>query len=278
MRRALPLAVVAALALAPAARAGSPVAVEASFAPLVHGFGDPVVATVTVAAGRTVEPGSVHVAAAFAPYAATALPVEREAAAGGRVLLRFAWRLRCLTAACVPRKPERTFPLGPARVSWLTRRGAERSTVALWPALTVASRLTPTDLAVPWFGAETAPPASGLRLPAGPFAVALLAFGSLLATAGLAALALPLLRRRRRAPLPVAPLQLALELVERAASGDVDERRRALYQLALLLEEASLEPESWAARKLAWAPATPDPDGMQMLSLVIREQLREAAT
>ena len=42
------------------------------------------------------------------------------------------------------------------------------------------------------------------------------------------------------------------------------------------LEEARLEPESWAARKLAWAPATPDPDGMQMLSLVIREQLREA--
>ncbi|HET7567386.1 MAG TPA: hypothetical protein VFJ91_05300 [Gaiellaceae bacterium] len=277
MRRTA-LAVVAALALAPAAAAATPVATQASFSPLVHGFGDPVVATVAVAADRSVEPGSVRVAASFGPYDATALPVERRAAADGRVLLRFAWRLRCTTSACVPRKPERTFLLPAAHVSWLTRGGAAGRTTALWPALTVASRLTPGDLAVPAFLAQTPPPASGLRLPAGPLSIALLALGSLLAAAGLAALAAPLLRRRRRAPLPVAPLQLALELVERAASGDVDERRRALYQLALLLEEASLEPESWAARKLAWAPATPDPDGMQMLSLVIREQLQEAAT
>ena len=101
-----------------------------------------------------------------------------------------------------------------------------------------------------------------------------LLLGALLAAAGLGTLGVLALRRRR--VVPVEPLQRALELVEQAANGDVVDRRRALYQLALVLEEARLEPESWAARKLAWAPAMPDPEGMQLLSLVIREQLQEA--
>ncbi len=271
-----PLAVaLVALVLAPAASA-APVAASTSFSPQVHGFADPLTATVTVSVDPVrADPASVRVLPSFAPYRATALPPTRSAAAGGLVVLRFAFRLRCTDAACLPDAGERTFHLPPARVSWRARNGGAAGAVAAWPPLLVASRLTKADLAQPSFPADLAPPPARFAVPPAALGDGLLALGSLLAAAGLAVLGRLALRRRRRL-VPVEPLQRALELVERAALGDVVDRRRALYQLALVLEEARLEPESSAARKLAWAPAMPDPEGMQLLSLVIREQLAEA--
>jgi hypothetical protein len=265
------------LALAPAARAGvPPVTAQATFSPLVHAFADPVTATVTVAVEPSlVDPASVRVDAHFAPYRARLLRVERSSASGGTVVVRRLYRLSCATAACVPKQPERSFQVAPARISWRTPSGTPQSGTVAWPPLTVASRISSAELSTPDFRAAAAPPAPGHRIAPATLGVALVALGGVLAGAGLATLLLLALRRRRR-PVAAAPLQRALELVEQASRGDVVERRRALYQLALVLEEARLEPESWAARKLAWAPATPDPDGMQMLSLVIREQLQEA--
>jgi len=276
VRRAAVLAALAALVLAPPSAAASPVSSAASFSPLVHAFADPLAATVAVSVDpASVDPASVRVAPRFAPYRGRLLRVERSTAAGGTLLLRFVYRLSCSTSACIPKQGERSFSLAPARVSWRGPDGIRRSGEASWPPLTVASRLTPADLTAPEFTASPEPPVPAYAVAPGPLGTALLALGAALVAAGATTLLALALRRRRR-PLAVAPLQRALELVEQASRGDVVERRRALYQLALVLEEARLEPESWAARKLAWAPATPDPDGMQMLSLVIREQLREA--
>lgn len=281
MRRAFAAAVLlAAGALAPTAHAGlPPVTAETSLSPLVHGFGDPVTATVSLSVqAAVVDPASVHVVARFAPYAGRLVRVDRLPAGGGRVLVRFVYRLSCTTAACLPGPGERSRTPPPARVSWRTG-GALRAGEIGWGPLTVASRLTPLDLQAPAFTARPEPPRPHYAVPPGVLGIALLAGGSALAATGVGAAALLLgraLLERRRRPRPVSALQRALELVEQASRGDVLERRRALYQLALVLEEAELEPESWAARKLAWAPATPDPEGMQMLSLVIRHQLEEA--
>jgi len=278
-RRSAALVALAALALAPVARAVGPaVSASTSLAPRVHAFADPVTATVTVAVdARRADPASVRVVPVFAPYRAVPQPVTRSAAAGGLVVLRFPFRITCATTACLPDAGERTLALPGAHVVWRSRDGSLRHAAVAWPPLLVASRLTKSDLASPSFPAELAPPAPRYAVPPDALGDGLLALGALLAAGGATALGWLLVRQRRRRVVPVEPLQRALELVEAAAGGDVVDRRRALYQLALVLEEARLEPESLAARKLAWAPAMPDPEGMQLLSLVIREQLQEAA-
>lgn len=263
----------------PAARAATtvpPISADASFTPLVHAFADPVTAQVTVGVDPSrIDPASVRVVPSFAPYAAGPARVERRDGGAHLVVLRFSYRLRCSSAACVPRAPERSFTLRPAIVRWQNRGGGAGSAQLAWPPLTVASRLMPRDLALPTLLARVEPPAPSYSVPPGPLGIGLLALGAALAAAGAVTLAV-LLRPRSRA-VATPPLQHALELVESAAAGEVVERRRALYRLALALEEARLEPESHAARKLAWAPAAPDPDGMLQLALVIRGQLREAA-
>jgi hypothetical protein len=277
VRRAM-LVALAALALAPAASAAAEPAVSAStsLVPRVHAFADPVTATVTVAVDtRRADPASVRVAPLFAPYRAVPQPVRRSAAAGGLVVLRFPFRISCASAACLPDAGERTRALPPAHVVWRGRDGSARRASVAWPPLLVASRLTESDLASPSFPAQIAPPAPRYAVPPDVLGDGLLALGALLVLAGAGALARLLLLRRRG--VPVEPLQRALALVEASARGEVVDRRRALYQLALVLEEARLEPEALAARKLAWSPALPDPEGMQLLSLVIREQLQEAA-
>lgn len=276
MRRLL--AVALCLCVVPAARAGTPAAppisADASFAPLVHGFGDPVTARLTVAVDPVrIDPGSVRVTASFAPYAAGPARVDRGAAGPHLVVLRYSYRLACSTAACVPRAPERSFALRPARIAWRYRGGDAGSASLAWPRLTVASRLAARDLAAPALLARAEPPAATYSVPPGALGIGLYALGAALAAAGLVAIAVLLRPRARIVVTP--PLQHALELVELCAAGEVVERRRALYTLALALEEARLEPESHAARKLAWAPAAPDPDGMRQLALVIRGQLQE---
>jgi len=276
--RRLLVAAAALLALAPAARAAErpPIAADASFSPLVHAFADPVTAEVTLAVdARRVDPGSVRLRPSFAPYEAAPPQVERRDAGDGLVVLHYAYPLRCTAAACVPRAQERSFTLRAATVRWSWRWGGEGSAQLTWPRLTVASRLSPRDLAAPALTARVDPPAVDYSLPPGPLGIVLLALGPALAAGGIAALALVLRPRRRVSAAP--PLEQALDMVERAAAGEVVERRRALHRLALALEDARLEPESYAAKKLAWAPAAPDPDGMRELTLVIRGQLGEAA-
>jgi hypothetical protein len=259
----------------PAARAETPpISADAQFAPLVHAFADPVTARVTVGVDPArIDPASVRLAGSFAPYRTGPPRVTRRAAGPHLVVLLFSYRLRCIDAACVPGAPERSLTLKPASLRWRYRTGKPAAAEIAWPPLTVASRLTPRDLALPALTAKAQPPAPTYRVPPGPLGIALLAVGSALAAAGLAGLVV-LLRPHAR-PVAIAPIQAALALVERAAAGEVGERRRALYRLALALEEARLEPESWAARKLAWAPAAPDPEGMRQLALVIRGQLGE---
>lgn len=262
----------------PAARAAGPppISADAVFTPAVHAFGDPVTARLTVGVDPTrIDPASVTVKPSFAPYAAGKPTLLRRDGGPHLVVLVFSYPLRCLTAACVPRAPERSVTPGPTTIRWRYRHGGSTYAEVAWPQLTVASRLTPRDLALPQLTATVPPPAPSYSLPPGPLGLALLALGSLLAAAGLGTLAY-LVRPRARA-VAIAPIQAALALVERAAAGEVVERRRALYRLALALEEARLEPESWAARKLAWAPAAPDPEGMRQLAYVIRGQLGEAA-
>jgi len=266
--------VAAALATVPSARAATPVSVRTSFAPLVHAFADPVTATVTVVVDSSrVEPGSVRVTPSFAPYGAESRRVVHRDAGDGVVVLVYGYRLGCAAAGCVPRAAERQLALAPARVTWRTRSGVAGVARAAWPPLTVASRLTSRDLASPRLVARIEPPAPRYAVPPGALGIGLVIFGSALALAGLG-LAAACLRGRLKTVVQ-APLERALELVERAAAGETVERRRALYRLALELEHVRSHRQALAARKLAWAPTAPDSMAMRNLAAGVRG--REAA-
>ncbi|HSP72657.1 MAG TPA: hypothetical protein VLN26_09830, partial [Gaiellaceae bacterium] len=156
----------------PAARAATPappISADASFTPLVHAFADPVTAEVTVGVDPArIDPASVRVVPSFAPYAAGPARVDRRDGGRNLVVLRFSYRLRCSSAACVPRAPERSFTLRPAVVRWHGRGGGTGSAQLAWPPLTVASRVTPRDLAFPTLLARVEPPAPSYSVPPGP--------------------------------------------------------------------------------------------------------------
>jgi hypothetical protein len=223
------------------------------------------------------------VAANFAPFVAVGPPRELQTGSGRYVQTTWTWKLRCLTAACIPVAPpsdvsqDIRFP--PAQVSGLGVNGKSGyRTHAFFPAVEVLSQVSPRERAfiethkrVQW--RYQLDPAAGdaYQIPPG------LVFWLAVVLAGLCgAAALVLagrwalgLRKPSAATAPVLPssyLERALALFFWAnARGDETLQRKALERVAdeLPLDVVDL---SEIARELAWSPETPEGDEVEAIS------------
>jgi len=244
---------------------GRPLTIHAQLAPRDPQFGDTVVATIEVHTGR-VDPESVHVHAAFAPYEV----VSRTRSVrdiGGSPVVRLVTRLRCLEVQCVPRGAEKTFRFRAAAISF-----AGGSRVAAWPRLRVHSRLTRAALARPVV--RVPPPVAAparYRLPPTATGIVLLVLAALLGGCG-AFLLLRIGLRRARPERRVPPLQRVLAELASCSNGDSGRRRRALEQLARELEPLH-DQLSAESRVLAWRSQEPLPEAVSELTDRVRAEV-----
>jgi hypothetical protein len=238
----------------------TPLSAQASLAPRTILFGDAVPATVRLTGADAAE---AQVTAKFAPFTVVS---RREHG------VQVSFTLRCLGRTCLPH-PGTAIQFAPALVR------ARGETMQLgWPALHVLSRLGPDDLRRPVFRADTtSPPPRSLRIEPRTLGRALAAAAAMLLLGG-GATAASFLRPRRRQLAPVddsapalTPLELAALRVEQAAEADEPERRRALDELALALENsADGSPLALRARVLAWSESPPYPEPMRDLAAAVR--------
>ncbi len=282
------LLALAGLLLAPAWAHGAGPAVEARavLVPRIVLFGDTLTARVEVTLDRRrADPGSVRVAADFAPWQPVAPPHRERRQAGDTVYLGTTFVLRCLTGPCVPPRETAPLELSPARITYTEAGGQGRRRLlrAPWPVLVVHSRLVAADfrrpdvLARPWTADLVSLPPVSYRV--GPGLVAPL-FAGLAGLSGVAALALAWLaagrRARRPAPPPPAatsPLERALAVLEGGAANGAGERRRALQLVAVGLALRGDHEAAGRARALAWSEGSPPPGEARRLAARLRAAL-----
>jgi hypothetical protein len=280
VRRAA-VAVLAALALAPAASAADSLAVRASVSPRSHLFGDAVVAEVEVVVDRGAA-DSVRVRPNFAPYRAIAPPVARRLDGGSSVELHYRYTLDCLVRACLPGDTRRRVVFSPVHV--LARiAGRQRDAVATWPALTVRSRLAPEDVSRPQLRSSVYPiGAVSYRVGPGGLFWTLVAVASLFAM-GAAVLLVHVLRglripwRRSRFE-RLGSLERAIYLVRLSADADDSgRRRRALERLGHELELRGRTELGQEACRLAWSGSAPEEGDVLSLAGRIEAELGRAS-
>lgn len=249
------------------ARLLQPIRARATAAPMVHQFGDRVVAEIELMLDpRRVDPASVTLDANFDPFSVVARS-RQQTEAEGAVLQRHRFTLICLRLPCLPGRSPREFPLEQAVVGYRLRSGVSQTLSLEWPQLTGTSRLEFGELEAEReqpFRANVTPPAASFRIEPGTLAALLLGAALLLVVVAAALLSpelrgLLLLRARRRDPLAgMRPLERALILVERSlARGNAEDQRKAIDRLARELRRAGDDELSAAARQLAWSARAP---------------------
>ena len=232
-------------------------------------FGRPLVARLALVVDRTrVDPARLRVAVDFSPFRVAGPPSVRRVRSGPTTVVRYSYRLECLAAACVPRSPERVFAFAPAVVRYDGGQGR-----VAWPSFTVASRLSPDDLARRMLRLP-APSPESYRLPPRLLGWSFAALAALLVLGAGSAASRLLASSRRGALVSVSPLERALALVAQASSRAIAERRTALDRLAVVLDEAGVRPLAAATRRLAWS--RPEPEGAAMTELVTAVRERDA--
>jgi hypothetical protein len=283
MKRVLLAIVLVVLATAAPAAARGPLQATASVSPAVRLFGEPVTARVSVLVDtKRVDPGRLRVAAKFDPFVPIGPPRELHAGSGRYVQTTWTWKLRCLTAECVPVSPPsdvfHDFGLRPVQVRGIGVNGkSEYRTHVFFPQVKVLSEVSPREQAyikahkrIAWLYQLTPAAGDRYRLPAG------LVFWLAVALAGLCAAAAVVLAGRwalrlrtqsaADATVPAPYLERALALFFWAnAHGDETLQRKALERVAdeLPLDVVDL---SEMARELAWSPETPEGDEVEAIS------------
>jgi hypothetical protein len=279
----LAAAFVALATAAPAAAAMPPLAATTSVSPPVELFGDDVTATVSVIADTTrVDPAGLTVAANFAPYQRIGPPRQVHSGSGRYVRSTWTWKLRCVSAQCVPVAPPSDFfhdyRFPPAQVHGFGVDGkADYRLHVFFPAIKMVSAVSPREQAyieahkrIEWLYALAPAAGDSYRVSPGlvfwlAVALAVLSGGAAFVLAGRWAL-------RLRTPSVAAPV-LPASYLERAlalffwanARGDETLQRKALERVAdeLPLDVVDL---SEIARELAWSPETPEGDEVEAIS------------
>ena len=278
--------------------AGSPpssVQVRSALLPGVVLFGDTVTARLDVILDRSkVDPGSVRVQAAFAPWKPVAPPkqVRRDGSASSTYIGK-TYVLRCLDADCTSQNDSVVEDFDAARVSYVPRGGTHRVVMKVkWPQLILDSRYAQKTLsgvgsaAAPWKAALFALPSLTYSIsPSLLFALLLTgALVLLLAAGGLVYLARRQTAAARPAPTPpppppapvLTPLErafLLLELSERVdGAGD---QRRALERVAEELTKHGETELAHAARALAWSEAAPGTEQTIRFAASARSRIKE---
>jgi hypothetical protein len=277
---------------------GQALATRGSIAPRVQLFGDEVVARLDVMVDRErYEPERIRVVPAFEPYETQGEPERNERELGRFAHVRYDFRLRCLSYACLKRigrtppqfQPGWVFPLSlgsgfgerasfrlkAAQVLYHDPDGGKQVLRRVrWPEMQSVSRLNFADsnvtgIGFPFEASVTPLVDASYRAPPLLVGGAFVAGG--LALLGLSGLMIARLLRRdepvvvdEEPPLP--PLERALLRVEAAREEAETDRRESLEALASELEPALADD----TRRLAWSPAAPSPDAMDDLVEAVR--------
>jgi hypothetical protein len=277
-------------------------AVSRSITPLVHLFGDPVVARIDVIVDtERYDPEHVRVVPEFEPFELDGQPRRVTRDFGRYAHVRWDFTYRCLVYECLEEvaggPPQvqpgglpppnfaggfgdrKSFRIAPARVIYDDpQHGVERIGTVSWPPIQNASRLNMGDTNVTGIGFPFE--VSVAPLPAANYRVAPLALGVAFVLGALALLAFPaalVVRQLRRRPVPVeepepelTPLERALHLVEWSRDRPGGARREALESLAYELDGDASE-LTGQARRLAWSPRDPAPEAMTELVQSVKE-------
>ncbi|HEY3922066.1 MAG TPA: hypothetical protein VGL76_08120 [Gaiellaceae bacterium] len=249
-------------------------------------FADPLVAEIDVVLdARSVDPATVQLTPSFRPFVVRSQSRSVERGVGAATIVRFRYEIECVAATCVPLLGKKkgggiasdAITLPAAKLLAGRRNGTTLSRTVAWPPFTVHSRLTSEEAGLstphfaPWF---TPPPISwrlspdlvgGLALSVA--VVLLLGAGLLVATVAVGDTA----RLRVRRVSHLSPVERALRLAEHAAaSGELDEERKALQRLAVELGQTGYGELADQARWLAWSEDDPSSDGLESLAHALR--------
>jgi hypothetical protein len=291
--------VVAAVVTASAGAATGIVGAQTSLPQGPYRFGEQVTADLDLVVNpELVDPGAVRASEHFDPYEVVGSPHRRTLHEGPVTRVRFRYLIQCASLACTmgPSRRQRQIAFRPAVVSYTTRDGTQRTTKVPWERIVLVTRIndplarpqTATQVRLPTIPIEPllrlplsvkAPPPSYRISPATLAVVLVLA--SLLAFAGAAVAASPLLALARRAEdagPPLSPLEQALLAVESAAQrlpGSAD-HREALALLARQLRRSSSSELVNAARKLAWSENAPTAAESRALTRDVRARTEHA--
>jgi hypothetical protein len=259
-----------------------PLKVYASIDPAVHLFGDPITAQVAVVADRMwVAPSNVHVIVHFHPYEPVGPPTVVRASNGRLLQLTWTWKLRCLTAKCLPVTKTsdlaHVFTFSPAHIEYVSPTGQVRYALnARFPRIAVLSELSPSEIAaiqrqaVNWYYQVTPLPGPDYRASPSLLFWLSLALAAVLGAAGLALAGRwawqfrPV--RAAQAPFQGSSLERALTLFFWAQAHDDETlQRKALERVADELPY-DVHDLSEATRALAWSPETPEEEDVQQIS------------
>ncbi|HEY2543940.1 MAG TPA: hypothetical protein VGH92_12930 [Gaiellaceae bacterium] len=272
---------------------GEPLKAYASIIPTVHLFGDTLQAKLAVVADtRWVDPARLRVHAGFAPYTPTGAPTLLRLHVGRFEQLTWTWKLRCLTASCVPVFPPsetlHVFRFSSAHIDYLKANGKPAFGIAAaWPAVEVLSQVSP--------GVESAllnarkynwqyqlAPVVAPTFRVSPMLLFWLALG-LGGTAVLGALFAGARWYRVLRPKVVSMETLEGSTLERALAllrwahehGDETLQRKAFERVASELGVVpAVDDLSKAAHELAWSPRVPEDEEVEAFTEQAREQGR----
>lgn len=247
------------------------VTVSTSIAPNPLFFGDLVIARAQVFVNRRrLDPDTVRLEAAFAPFSLVGRPQESRSTSGQTTSIDVRYTLQCLVEACLPRPGGVTLP----KLLVHTRPSSDHLVTSghSWPPIDVVSRVAPAALATdppPW-RQQVALPAVSYRLEPGELAAALTLAAVLLVLCAFALLVREVTRRRRMLLEQArfrSALARALALARASTARGPDDRRRALALLARVLAfdpngGRRLAPD---AARLAWGRSEPSATGVESL-------------
>ena len=259
-----------------------PLKVYAAIDPSVHLFGDPLTAQVAVVADRKwVAPSNVHVIVHFHPYEPAGPPTVVRSSNGRFLQLTWTWKLRCLTAKCLPETARsdlaRVFGFSPAHIEYVAPTGQVRYSLdARFPRIAVLSELSPKVVAnlgnheLKWSDQLTPLPAPQYRASPSLLFWLSLALAVVLGAAGLALASRWAWQfrpaRAREEALRGSSLERALTLFFWARAHDDETlQRKALERVADELPY-DVHDLSETARALAWSPEKPEEDEVQEIS------------
>lgn len=259
-----------------------PLKVYASVSPPVQRFGDPITAQVAVVADRKwVAPANVRVAAHFAPYQTAGPPTVVRQYNGRLLQLTWTWKLRCLTAQCVPETKNsdisRIFHFRRARVEYVSPAGAVRYALdAAFQPIIVYTQLSPAVVKgleghqIKWQASLTPVAAPQYRVPPRLAFWLSVALAVLFGATGLGLATRWALQFRpeatARSTLADSSLERALTLFFWARAHDDETlQRKALERVADELP-FDVHDLSETARALAWSPEAPDEEDVEEIS------------
>lgn len=257
-----------------------PLVLRARLTQTTAGFGDELEARVVVLVDSArVRPGTLRLRERIAPLSLLA-PIERSRRQrAGILMLTSRLRVACLSKACVPDGERKRLRLAEVQLEARSRSGRLLHLSASWPELEVRGRVLTADLRPPLhFRRVLAPPPPSYRIAPGTLTLALTVAAGLLAAAGLALVAwqaLLLWRRRRARMRPLEGLAAALQALAEARARPAGDRRRALNELARLLEGHDRY-LAHRAGELAWSRSEPEGEALEALLAAIERGLPAA--